>query len=193
MFIKKVYFSLSNLELRRGHIASIMRNGFTKCMGGKKMKNSKYLFLCLLVFLLLGWLGITKVEAKSKWPSKSGAVCWNVVWSNKPDHVVKFFIVKVGTGYYTVQSKMENISQHLEIFFGSAQIVGNQIIMSTHATHSDSQPIPSEDADQSSCQLFLDSATLNGTGWCTGTFYNPPDGGSGIDYSTGTLTYTQCP
>jgi len=126
-------------------------------------------------------------------PNFKGELCWNVVWQNRPNYVMKLRVTHMGGGYYIVQSDMVNVGQDLGAWFGSAHLVGNQIKISVHETHSDSQPIPTWDADHYGCQWFLDSTTLNGSGWCTGVFYNPPDGTSGIDYLTGTLTYTDCP
>lgn len=144
---------------------------------------------CLPSELPISWNGIVQ----NPLPKFEGDICWNVVWQNRPNYVMKLRVTATAIGYYIVQSDMENVGENLGVWFGSARLVGNQIRMSVQETHSDSQPIPTWDADHYGCQYFLDLTTLNGTGWCTGVFYNPPTNTSGIDYLTGTLTYTTCP
>ena len=132
-------------------------------------------------------------------PKFEGEVCWNVAIANRPNYIQKFRITHMGGGHYILQSFIEEGfiegELHVSHAFGSAQAVGNpitRIIMSLHETHSDNGSDPIGDADVSGCQFFLNSSTLNGKGWCSGTFYNPDDHGKGIDYSTGTITHVSC-
>jgi len=157
----------------------------------------KFFVFCLIVIVfLVSWLAVSNVEALNiNWPlTGSKTLCWNTTdWTNTPDHIMKLRVTSMGGSYYILMSTMQKgLGTNLEGLIGSARVIGNQIVMSVHITHSDSQPIPTGDADQYGCQFFLNSATLNGTGWCSGTFYNPDDDVSGIDYQTGTLTRSSC-
>jgi len=97
----------------------------------------------------------------------------------------------MGGGYYIVQGKPEEMDEYGPLFVGSAQVVGNQIMMSLHSTHSDN---PGPKRDTMSCQSVLDATTLDGTVWCITTEYlTPPNDESTIDYSEGTFTYIPCP
>jgi hypothetical protein len=157
----------------------------------------KFLVVCLMVIVfLLAWFAVSNVEALNvNWPlTGSKTLCWNSTdWQNTPDHIIKLRVQSMGDNYHLFMSPMKTgLGTNLEATMGYARVIGTEIRMSVHVTHSDSQPVPTGDADQYGCQFFLNAETLNGTGWCSGTFYNPNDSGSGIDYQTGTLQRTKC-
>ena len=124
----------------------------------------------------------------------AGKHCWlvhSMTQDFRPDFVKEFIITPVSEGYYQVQSKMV-LGGNYEAVFGILQAYDNQYVMSVTAIHSDSQP-PTNDADCNQCQYFLDKTTLNGSGWCLTTFFNPNDNTSGLDYHIISLTIADCP
>lgn len=152
-------------------------------------------FRIVLIGLVLSFCLLTFVVSSNIQASEYlGEFCWDVVsWGDRPNYVMKLGATHMGGGYYIAQGS-EQVGQDFVAWFGSAQVVGTQIRVSVHETHSNSQPIPTVNADHSGCQWFLDSTTLNGNGWCTTAHYDllsPND--TGVSYSTGTFTYTNCP
>ena len=137
--------------------------------------------------------GTTQPCPENPLPHFEGVLCWNVEWEERPNYVMKLRVTYMGGTSYIVQSEQENIEHHFGAWFGTALIVGDEIRISVHETHSDDQPLPFENADHGGSQFFLDSTTLNGQGWCTTAYYDPSTGSSGVDYSTGTLTFVECP
>lgn len=126
-------------------------------------------------------------------PLPEGELCWDVQWQDRPNYIMKLKIIHMGDGYYLVLSDMTQVGDDFAAWIGSAKYVGNEIRMSVHETHSDSQPIPFDNADDSGCQYFLDPVTLDGTGWCNTASFDPIEDSGEVDFSTGTLTYTECP
>jgi hypothetical protein len=105
---------------------------------------------------------------------------------------MKLLVNSMGNNYFIVQGDSE-IQGGFLAWFGSVRVVGNQIRISVHETHSNSKPIPTMEAENSGCQLFLDSATLNGTGWCSTASYDVEFKQGKVKYSTGTITHILCP
>ena len=131
------------------------------------------------------------LEQEPPGPLPEGELCWNIEWQDRPNYIMKLKIIHMGDGYYLVLD-MKQVGDHFSAWIGTARYVGNEIRMSVHETHSDSQPIPVDNADDSGCQYFLDPVTLNGTGWCATAGADPENSG-GVYFTTGTLTYTDCP
>jgi hypothetical protein len=138
------------------------------------------------------WNGINQ----NPLPYFDGYVCWDMAWQDRPSgSIMKLRVTYTGNNYYTLQSDV-GITQggHMEGAFGYAKLTGTQIIMSLSAVHSNSQPLPTENADFYGYQIFLDPLTLNGSGWSTIAGYHVSTETSKVLYQTGTLTYrTTCP
>jgi len=119
-----------------------------------------------------------------------GEICFNIVSNDEPHGVCKFGVTHMGGNYYILQGGPIETNEWGPCFIGSAQVVGNQIIISLHATHSDS---PGSMRDTMSCQAILNATTLNGTLWCISTEYLTPYDQFTHSYSEQIFTYTPCP
>jgi hypothetical protein len=152
----------------------------------------KTLAYVLIGFVLIFCLtGIVSSKAEASQPGYVGEFCFNTTADGQSKGIFVFGVTDMGGGYYMLQSKAQATGDYGPWFFGSAQLVGNQYMLSLHWTHSDS---PGPMRDVGGCQVVLDAATLNGTGWCVTTSYNkPPYNTFGNHYSEATFSLTTCP
>ncbi len=147
------------------------------------MKTFAFAIVCLLFCFLVS----SHVEAVSL----PGWYCADVVVNGQDEGVFKFKTKSSGSGYYTMQGSPVTVGAG-PYMFGSAQIVGNQVIFTFNTASA--PDVEFDDFDVGIGRVVMDVKTLSGSMKYIGKYFSgPPDNLFSDRYREGTFTRVTCP